>query len=259
MMGALTKGRAPGLSSRKGFLLTGVRYAPDAAGAIVGNIKVAFTAYCYAYWAPPDLTIFGYEAGEEVFVTTLCVAVMHRDSDDFIAGTVGAVPGAVLGGEGVTVVAGRKLLLLDWIESHFQRGHVGLHEDIWGDYFCREIDAFAVSGLRIGEYRSLRVRSGAVNAWLRKPGILMAAHVVPRPAVKAALLYRSYVIWNKVVAQIVALVGGTPKLAGDGIDGFADAVSDAMRVNFDEFAIGRIFENICPVKFLGMGIGVIDI
>ena len=57
----------------------------------------------------------------------------------------------------------------------------------------------------------------------------------------------------------VALVGGAPQLAGDGIDGLAHAVADAPGVDLDELAFGRELEHVGAVKFLGVGVGVIDV
>src|ERR1700733_15640979 len=95
------------------------------------------------------------------------------------------------------------------------------------------------------------------------PGVLMAARwsteVVPGPAVEAVLLHVGHIIGNEVVAEAIALVGGAPELAGDGVDGFADAVANAGGVNLDEFALGREFENIRAMELLWMGIWVIHV
>ena len=84
-------------------------------------------------------------------------------------------------------------------------------------------------GLLGGERGRLRIGAGAVGAWLGKTRVLVAAHVVPGPAIKAALLDGGDVVGDEVVAEVVALVGGAPELAGGRVDGLADAVADAVR------------------------------
>ncbi len=81
---------------------------PDGAAAVVGDVEAAVVAYGDADGPAPDLAVGGDEAGEEVVVLAGGVAVFHGDEDDFVAGAVGAVPGAVLGGEGIAVVGGGK-------------------------------------------------------------------------------------------------------------------------------------------------------
>ena len=60
-------------------------------GAVVGNEHAAVLGDGDVYGAAPDLAVFGNEAGEEVFVATIGVAVEHGDADDFLAGAVGTV------------------------------------------------------------------------------------------------------------------------------------------------------------------------
>src|ERR1700722_7388911 len=114
-------------------LLAGVGDAPDAARAVVGDVEGAVVADGDAYGTAPDLAVGGDEAGEEVLVLAGGLAVLHGDADELVAATVGAVPGAVLGGEAVAVVLGGEARLGGGVEGHAERGHVGLHEDVGGD------------------------------------------------------------------------------------------------------------------------------
>ena len=83
---------------------------PDGAGAVVGDEHAAVFGDGDAYGTAPDLAVFGDETGEEVFIAAVGVAVVHGNADDLITGAVGAVPGAVFGGEGVAVIlAGNSL------------------------------------------------------------------------------------------------------------------------------------------------------
>src|ERR1700745_1022801 len=69
------------------------------------------------------------------------------------------------------------------------------------------------------------------------PRVLCASHVVPRPAVEAALLDMGDVVRNEIVAKSVPLIGRAPQLSGCRIDGLAHAVADAIRVDLYEFAL----------------------
>ena len=136
---------------------------------------------------------------------------------------------------------------------------MGLDEDVGSDDLGGEVDALAGLGLIGGERGSLRIGAGAVGAGLREARVLVAAHVVPGPAVEAAFLDRGDVVGDEVVAEVVALVGGAPELAGGGIDGLADAVADAGGVDLDELAFGGVLEDVGAVELLGMGVGVVDV
>ena len=87
----------------------------------------------------------------------------------------------------------------------------------------------------------------------------MSAHVPPGPSVEAAFLDMGDVVGNKIVAEAVALVGGAPEFAGDGIDGFTHAVADSPCVDLYEFAFRRELEHVGAVKFLWVRVGVVDI
>jgi hypothetical protein len=121
------------------------------------------------------------------------------------------------------------------------------------------VDALAALGLVGGE-------RGGPAGWgrcrWRRAGAgagPVAAHVVPGPAVEAAFLDGGHVVGDQVVAEVVALVGGAPERAGDGVDGLADAVADAGGVDLDEFAFGRVLEHVGAVELLGVRVGVVDV
>src|SRR5580658_5771542 len=87
----------------------------------------------------------------------------------------------------------------------------------------------------------------------------MSAHVVPGPSVEAAFLNGSDIVGDKMIAQVVTLVGGAPELTRGWIDRLTDAVANAVGVDFDELAIRHKFQNIGPVKLFRMGVGVVYI
>ena len=99
-------------------LFAGVGNVPDALGAVVRDEERAVVASGDAYGAAPDFAVRGDEAGEEILVLASGVAVAHGNADDLVSAAVGAVPGAVLGGEGVTGVLGRELLSV--VEEHLE-------------------------------------------------------------------------------------------------------------------------------------------
>ncbi len=107
-----------------------------------------------------------------------------------------------------------------------------------------------------GAWRLAAVPSaqGAVEA-----GVGVGADVVPGPAVEAVFLDGGDVVGDEVVAEVVALVDGAPELAGDGVDGLADAVADAGGVDLEELAFGGELEDVGAVEFLGGGVGVVDV
>lgn len=86
------------------LLLAGVCDAPNASRAVVRDIERSIAACSNTNRTAPDLTVFGYESSEKVFITSIGVAIVHGNPDDLVTGASGAVPGAVLGGKGVAVV-----------------------------------------------------------------------------------------------------------------------------------------------------------
>src|ERR1035437_1760692 len=87
----------------------------------------------------------------------------------------------------------------------------------------------------------------------------MAAHVVPRPAEESALGDAGDVVGDEVIAEVVALVDRAPELACGRIDGLAYAVTDAVGVDLDELAFGRVFEDIGAVELAWVRVRVVDV
>ena len=211
---------------------------PDGARTVIGHEQGAVAALRDAYRPAPDLAVGGDEAGEEVLVFAGGVAVVHGEADDFIAGSLRPVPGAVLGGESVTLELSRELGAP--VEEHFKRGEVRVQDDVWGDD----------PGLQLGMLADV--------AWvLQAAG--RAVKVEPGPAVEAAYLHVGHVVGHQVVAQAVALIGRAPKLAGDGVDGFSHTVANAECVDLDELAGGQELQNVGAMELKGMGVDVIHV
>ena len=87
----------------------------------------------------------------------------------------------------------------------------------------------------------------------------MTAPLVPGPAAKAAFLDRGDIVRDQMIPEVVALVGGAPKLSGGGVDGLADAVPDPGCVDLDELAFESVLEDVSPVELFGMRVRIIDI
>ena len=112
------------------------------------------------------------------------------------------------------------------------------------------------TGERRGE---LRVGAGAGGTGVLEARVEVAAHVVPGPAEEAAFGDAGHVVGDEVVAEVVALVGGAPERAGDGVDGLADAVADAVGVDLLKLAVGGELEDVGAVELAGVGVGVVHI
>src|SRR5205823_15004174 len=95
----------------------------------------------------------------------------------------------MLGGKNVSLVLRGKLLPL--IKSQLERSIVRMENHVRRDDFVLQLGMFALV-----------------------PGILLTAHVPPRPAVKATLLYVGDVVRDEVVPKRVAVVYGALQLAG---------------------------------------------
>ena len=87
----------------------------------------------------------------------------------------------MFGGKDVAAVHGRKLLA--FVEDHLQRGIMWLHENVGDNHFVLQLGMLALT-----------------------PRILVAADVVPRPAVEASVLNVCDVFRWKIVSDIIALV-----------------------------------------------------
>ena len=89
--------------------------------------------------------------------------------------------------------------------------------------------------------------------------VLVAAGVIPGPAVKATVLNVCDVIGRQIIAERVALVSGTPEIAGFRLDGFADAVADAGSKDSQAGAIGIELQHVGAVNLGGIVISVVHI
>jgi len=74
--------------------------------------------------------------------------------------------------------------------------------------------------------------------------VTAAAHQffqAPRPTIchprRLHRFHNRHVVGDQMIAEIVPLIGGTPKLSGGGINRFADAVPQTGSVNFDELPL----------------------
>src|SRR6185503_13873925 len=55
-------------------------------------------------WPSPDLRVVGDKSGEKVLVFSRWRPIFEANSDDFVAGTLGSIPGSVFRGETVAVI-----------------------------------------------------------------------------------------------------------------------------------------------------------
>src|SRR5579864_4074094 len=106
--------------------LTGIGNPPYGTVGIFGSQQRAVLVDGNADRAAPDRRIVDHEAGGEIFVRAGRRAVLRRHADDLVAGALGSIPRAVLGGENVAAVLGRKLRRV--IERDAERSRMGLDQ-----------------------------------------------------------------------------------------------------------------------------------
>src|SRR6185295_9727043 len=83
--------------------------------------------------------------------------------------------------------------------------------------------------------------------------VLVAADVVPGPAVEAAVLYGGQVIGRKIGTDMVAFVPRAPESTGAWLDGHTGAVAQAGRIVADGLAFRIEHAHHGPVLFLAPG------
>jgi hypothetical protein len=66
-------------------LFAGVRYAPDAARAVVCNVESAIVTYSYSYRSAPDLSICSDKSSKKILVFAGGFAVLHGNPDNLVA------------------------------------------------------------------------------------------------------------------------------------------------------------------------------
>src|SRR6202451_3551914 len=183
--------RGPTVPSAGSALMTEIGNPPYGTAGIFRDQQCPVLIDGDAYRAAPDLRIVDHEAGGEILVFARRRAVPHRYADDLVAGAFGAIPGAVLGGEDVAAIFGRELRGV--IERHAERRRMGLEQHV------RDGDL-------VLQVRPLR---GVTRS-------LVAADIVPGPAVIGALAHAGDVIGRHIVAKAVALIGRAPQRVGRG-------------------------------------------
>src|SRR5215471_16193504 len=92
---------------------------------------------------------------------------------------------------------------------------------------------------------ALQVRSLAVV-----PRIFDGAKIIPRPAIKGAIMHARNKIGNKIVAELVALVDRTPDIAGLGMRGESNTITDSACVDPSIPATGVEHEYGCAIGLI---------
>src|ERR1039458_4942215 len=114
---------------------------PDGLGAVVGAEEGSVVSLGYANRAAPYGAVRQHESSQEVFVFAGGVAIMHGQTNNFITGALGSVPGAVLGGESVAFELGWELG--PFVEKHFERSEVGIDQNVRSDDLGLQFGVFA--------------------------------------------------------------------------------------------------------------------
>src|ERR1700685_117494 len=92
------------LRAKDQHLLGDVGNVPNTTGTVVCNEHAAVFGDGHAYRTTPYLAVLRDAEDEKIFITTIGMAFVHEDTDDFVARAVLSVPGAVLGSERVAVI-----------------------------------------------------------------------------------------------------------------------------------------------------------
>src|SRR6266568_2856449 len=176
------------------LLLAHVTDSPDRIRAVVGDEQRTIAAYGNTDRPSPDIAVVGCEAGQKVLIFSCGFSLLEWHADHFIARALTPVPGAVFGGEDIPVIFAGELVAL--VENHFQRRKMRLKKDVGGYYFVPKF--------------------GVLAFVLR---IIVAAHVVPGPAIEAAIFKVGNVIGHQVIAECVAFIHRSPQLTGFRLNG----------------------------------------
>src|SRR5262249_58633820 len=149
---------------------------PNRVRAIVAHQERPVFGHRNANGSSPNLSCLSDEAREEILVFASCsTLLMQWNSPHFIAGTHLFVPRAMLGRKDVTTKFSRKLL--PFIERELERGIVRFEQH--------------VRGQQPGPKLWMLILVARIN---------VSTHVIPGPAIKAAVLHVCDVVRRQVVA-----------------------------------------------------------
>src|SRR2546423_6415740 len=173
---------------------------PDRAVSILADEQRAVMRHRDADGARPNRGVVNDKAGHEVLVFATRLAVLEPHAHHFVAGALRPVPRAVLGGERIAGVFGRKLVAA--VDDHPHRGGMCLDQHVGhGDLVLEVRPLAAVARVFVG------------------------AKIVPGPAVEGAIAHARHEVGHKIVAETVALVGRAPEIAALRVHGEPHAVA----------------------------------
>src|SRR5579863_530761 len=72
---------------------------PDRPASVIHDEERTVLAHCDPHRPAPNSAVLGHKAGQEVVVLATGVTFLRGNEDDLISRPLGAVPGAMLGGE----------------------------------------------------------------------------------------------------------------------------------------------------------------
>ncbi len=164
------------------------RYSPDSVADVVGYKQGSSLIQRNANWPPDRTAVRCKKTSQEILRKPRWLAVRKRHEYHLVPGARLAVPRAVLADESAIPVMRRKQIAV--VEHQTERRGV-VAEHIVGNNGCRD------------ERWALR-RSSRV-------------HVLPPIAVgesiKPSVYHRRHVIWNEVIAEVIALIDDCPQCA----------------------------------------------
>src|SRR5215469_10736680 len=169
------------------LLFASTTHAPDGAVAVLREDERAVLRLRDADWPAPHRAVVDHEAGDEVLVLAGRHTILQDGAHDLVARARCAVPGAVQGRKSAAL---ETFELVARIEHHLQRRRMRLQQYVRDGDLVLEVAPLA-----------------------DMPWVLVRPHIVPGPAVEAALAHAREIVRREIVAKPVPLVGRAPEVA----------------------------------------------
>src|SRR3954451_14129702 len=105
--------------------------SPDRTVSVLRNQECAVACDRHSSGPSPHLGVVDDKASEKIFVFAGWRPVFQKNSDYFIAGTFGSIPGSMFSGESIRVIFRGKHIAV--VKRHPKRSGMGLDENIGND------------------------------------------------------------------------------------------------------------------------------
>src|ERR1035438_8860657 len=150
----------------------------------------------------PYFGIVDDKSGDEVLIFPGRHPVLQMDANDLVAGSLGAVPGAVFGCKTIAAIF---------------RGEVAARVERQAER-CR---------MRLKQYIGYRDLVLQIGPLALVPRVFVAADIKPRPSIECIFADTAHEVGHQIITEAVALIGGAPRRAALRLDREADAIADS--------------------------------